>query len=509
MKNKQMQESIRRYCRVRSLGWLITMMLSVGLIQSCAVGPDYKDPEYAVPDYWQVRLVDGLAEGEAPLATWWQTLNDPVLNSMMERAVDGNLDLKEAYGRIKEARAIRGIATGERWPDVNADGEVTRRRNSEDFFSVGTDGNKNPDSQSDTVRGGNFNANWEVDLWGRVTRSIASADAGFQASIEDYRDVLVILYAEIAASYVELRTLQERINVTEVNVATQRGTLRITQARFKAEITSELDVRQAELNLARTESRIPALRQQAAQTIHRLGVLIGTFPGALYAELTPQQPIPQPPPEVLMGVPADAMRQRPDVRAAERRLAAQTERIGIATADLYPTFFLLGDFGYLGVRNDLFDGSRKTYSFGPTLSWNIFDGGRIRNRIKAEDARTEQAVARYENTVLLALEDVENAAVAYTEELQRREMLHRSVVAAEKSVHLVSVQYKTGLTDFQNVLDMERSLTEQADRYVDSMGRVTQDLILIYRALGGGWDPDPPVVETEIQNAAMKGEPIY
>jgi len=359
MKNKQMRESSRRYRRGRLLGWLITMMLSVGLIQSCAVGPDYKKPEYPTPDYWQVKLVDGLAEGEAPLATWWKTLNDPILDSLMERAVSGNLDLKEAFGRIKEARAIRGIATGERWPDVNADGQVTRQRNSEDFFSVGTKKDGSPDSQSDTIRGGNFNANWEVDLWGRVTRTIASANADFEASVEDYRDVLVILYAEIAATYTELRTLQERINVTEFNIETQRGTLGITQARLKAELTSKLDVHQAELNLARTESRIPALRQQAAQAIHRLGVLIGGFPGELYAELTPVRPIPQPPPEVLMGVPADAMRQRPDIRAAERRLAAQSERIGIATADLYPTFFLLGDFGYLGIRNDLLDGSRK------------------------------------------------------------------------------------------------------------------------------------------------------
>ncbi len=495
--------------RSNSLGLVIFVVSSICLLQSCAVGPDYKKPEYQVPDFWRIRLVDGLAAGEAPLATWWQTLNDPILDSLMERAVAGNLDLKEAFGRIKEARAIRGIATGERWPDVNADGEVTRRRNSEDFFTVGVDKDRNPDSASDTIRGGNVNANWEVDFWGRVSRSIASANAEFEASIEDYRDALVILYAEIASNYVELRTLQERIKVTEFNVETQRGTLGITQARFKAELTSELDVRQAELNLARTESRIPFLRQLAAQSVHRLGVLIGTFPGELYAELTPQKPIPQPPPEVLMGVPADVMRQRPDIREAERRLAAQTERIGIATADLYPTFFLLGDFGYLGIRNDLFDGSRKTYSFGPTLSWNIFDGGRVRNRIKAEDARTEQAVARYENTVLKALEDVENAAVAFSEELQRRDSLYRSVVAAEKSVELVSVQYKTGLTDFQNVLDMERSLAEQADRYVESVGLVTQDLILIYRALGGGWEPDPPVLGTEIQHAAAKGEPIF
>ena len=210
-----------------------------------------------------------------------------------------------------------------------------------------------------------------------------------------------------------------------------------------------------------------------------------------------------------MGVPAEIMRQRPDIRAAERRLAAQTERIGIATADLYPTFFLLGDFGYIGVRNDFFDSDRETYSFGPTLRWNIFDGGRVRNRIIAEDARSKQALARYENTVLEALEDVENAAVEYTEETQRREFLRESVVAAQRSVELVSVLYKSGLTDFQNVLDMERSLAEQEDRYVESVGFVTQNLISIYRALGGGWEPDPPQLDVEIQDAAMHGEPIF
>ncbi len=509
MKNQHMRESNRLSRRGQSLGGLITMILLGVLIQSCAVGPDYVKPEYEMPDIWQARLVEGLAAGEAPRATWWTVLNDPILDSLQERAVAGNLDLKEAFGRIKEARAIRGIATGERWPDINSDAGINRQRQSDDFGALNQDTDGTPGSQSDWVRGGNVNANWEIDFWGRVTRTIAQADAEFVASVEDYRDGLVILYAEIAANYVELRTLQERIVVTQRNVDTQRGTLGITQARFKAELSPELDVRQAELNLARTESVIPALRQGVAAAIHRLGVLIGEFPGALYAELVPQEPIPQPPPEVLMGVPADIMRQRPDIRAAERRLAAQTERIGIATADLYPTFFLLGDFGYLGVRNDFFDGGRKTYSFGPNFQWNIFDGGRVRNRINAEDARTEQALARYENTILQALEDVENAAVQFTEETQRRELLRLSVVAAQRSVELVSVLYKSGLTDFQNVLDMERSLAEQEDRYVDSVGQVTQNLIAIYRSLGGGWDPDPPRLEVEVQDAAMNGEPIF
>ena len=506
MKNQHSRESILGQSWKRLWGRLMAIAITAALIQSCAVGPDYVQPVYEVPDLWQADLVEGLAADEAPLATWWQTLNDPVLDRLIERAVAGNLDLKEAFGRIKEARAVRGIATGERYPDANGSGDASRQRQSEDF------GPTNPRdlSQTDWFFSTGGDAAWEIDFWGRITRSIASADADFQASVEDYRDALVILYAEIAANYVNLRTLQERIAVTERNVETQQGSLEITQARFRAEISPELDVRQAELNLARTQSVLPALRQEAAQTIYRLGVLIGEFPGALYAELTPPRPIPQPPPEVLVGVPADVLRQRPDVRAAERRLAAQTERIGIATADLYPTFSLLGDFGFvMAGTSDLFDGSRRAWSWGPTFRWNLFDGGRVRNRINVEDARTEQALARYENTVLQALEDVENAAVAYTEEIQRREALRRSVVAAQQSVELVNVLYKSGLTDFQNVLDMERSLAEQEDRYVESVGFVTQNLIAIYRSLGGGWDPDPPVLEGEIQDAATRGEPIF
>ncbi|MBL0713994.1 MAG: efflux transporter outer membrane subunit [Desulfosarcina sp.] len=488
--------------RAGLLGFLL-LALMTGCV---SVGPDYEKPEYDVPDLWEVRLVDGLEAGEAPLATWWETLKDPILDSLMERAVAGNLDLKEAFARIKEARAIRGIASSERWPDVNGSGDVSRQRQSEDF------GPTNPRdlNQTDWFYSTGGNASWEIDFWGRISRSIAAADADFQASVENYRDGLVLLYAEIAGSYVDLRALQERIKVAEYNIETQQGSLEITQARFKAEISPELDVRQAELNLARTESIIPSLRRQAAQSVHRLGVLIGEYPGELYAELDPQKPIPQPPSEVLVGVPADVMRQRPDIRAAERLLAAQTERIGIATADLYPAFSLLGAFGFvMAGSHDFFDGGRRAWSWGPTFRWNLFDGGQVRNRINAEDARTEQALASYENTVLTALEDVENAIVAYTEEITRRESLRRSVTAAQQSVNLVNVLYKSGLTDFQNVLDMERSLAEQEDLYVQSVGFVTQNLIRIYRSLGGGWDPDPPVLEVEIQDAALKGEPIF
>ena len=230
------------------------------LVLGCAsVGPDYKPPELDVPDQWQQRLTAGLAEGQAPLRTWWKSLNDPVLDGLMDQAVMGNLDLREALGRIQEARALRGIATGERYPDLDGGADVSRQRQSEDFGPVSPlEGN-----QTDWIYGTGVDGTWEIDFWGRITRSVAATGAEFEASIEDYRDGLVLLYAEIARNYVDARTFQERIRVAETNVKIQEESLEITQARFKAEISPELDVRQAELNLASTESTIPFLQEQA------------------------------------------------------------------------------------------------------------------------------------------------------------------------------------------------------------------------------------------------------
>ncbi len=468
-------------CSVYKL--LFLAALGISLFQGCiTVGPDYVPPEPKVPDVWHQELTEGLTEGEASIQTWWTSFNDPMLNSLIERASAGNLDLKEAVARIKEILARRGIATGERFPDINADGTAERARTSEDFFPPGVDA-----KGTDYYYRMGLGASWEMDFWGRIRRLVESASADLEASYEGYRDVQVLLYAEIALNYVEVRTLQARIRFAEDNVEAQRDTLKITKARVKAEIAPDLDVHQAELNLAITESIIPTLRSSMTRAINRLGVLLGELPSTLHDELTKEIPIPQPQDEIIVSLPANLMRQRPDIRQAERELAAQTARIGVATSELYPRFFLLGDFGFEGL-SDIFDYKKRAWSFGPTFRWNIFDGGRVRNFIRVEDARTEQALVRYEQTVLEAMEDVENSLVAYAEESSRREILEGSVEAAQKSVELVKVLYITGLTDFQNVLDMERSLFEQQDDFAASEGSVTQNLIRIYRSLGGGWE---------------------
>ncbi len=468
------------------------LALALVLIQGCfgigpRVGPDYTPPELEMQDSWHQEITKGLKEGEANLQTWWTVLNDPVLDGLIERADQSNLDLKEAFARIKEARALRGISAGERFPDINSTGAGMRKRSPHTFLPPTTQR-----SRTDEFFKFGGEGSWEIDFWGRIDRSIESADASLEASVEDYRDVLVMLYAEVASNYVETRTLQDRIKYVSGNIEAQRKIHKLTNDRFVGGVAPELDVQQAKLNLTRTESTLPTLQILLVQTINRLGVLLGEHPAALHDELAQLASIPAPPELVAVGLPFELLRQRPDIRRVERELAAQTALIGVAKADLYPRFSLTGTFEVAANDfSDLFDYSQsRMHSFGPTFTWNIFDGRRVRNQIRVENARTEQALARYERTVLKALEDVENAMVSYHREKIRQEKLEQSVSAARRSVELATALYKNGLTHFQNVQEMERSLFEQEDLFAESEGNVTQNLISIYRALGGGWNPE-------------------
>jgi NodT family efflux transporter outer membrane factor (OMF) lipoprotein len=481
-----MPKHIRTPHRKPLFAILLITILALGLVTGCAtVGPDYVPPESEMPDAWHQEITKGLSEGEAPLQTWWTIFDDPVLNSLIDRAAEGNLDLRIAFARIQEARALRGVAAGERLPDLDGTGAATRSRVSEEVVPA-------LPNRTDNFFGIGLDASWEIDVWGRIRRSIESADAGLEASVENYHDVLIVLYADVASTYVEVRTLQERLRLARGNVDLQRQTVQLTKDRFEAEIASLLEVRQAELNLASTESVIPTLNIFLHQAIYRLGVLLGQHPGAFFEEVASPASVPQPPENTTVGLPIDLLRRRPDIRRAERDLASQTARIGVATADLYPRFSLSGTFALEATDlDDLFESGSEAWGLGPAFRWNLFDGGRVRGLIQVEEARTEQALHRYENTVLLALEDVENAMVAYTQESERRDALARSVTASQESVDLVVTLYKTGLTDFQNVLDMQRALFQQQDLFAQSEGDVVNNLIRIYKALGGGWTPEP------------------
>jgi multidrug efflux system outer membrane protein len=460
------------------------LLLGIVFWTGCKVGPDYTEPEMVMPDAWYQKATEGLAEGKADLQTWWNYLDDPVLNQLIETAGTENLDLKIAAARIRQSRAILGIAAGEYFPKVDGTGFYSRERVSENGLLTPSSGDVDP---TNLHRVG-VDATWEIDVFGRISRSVESARASYEASMENYRDVLVILDAEVARNYIEVRTLQARIQYALDNIQTQRDTLKLTQDRFDAGLAPELDMQQALLNLANTESTVPTLRAQKTAAVNRLSVLLGQSPGQVAGDLANTSLIPAAPEEVVIGLPAELLRQRPDVRLAERVLAAQTAQVGVATAGLYPVFSLSGTFA-LEAQNidDVGDRDSRTWGFGPSFRWNLFDGNRIRSNIQLEEARVEEALIQYEQTVLLALEEVEDAMTAYQEEQIRLEMLQRSVTAAQKSVELVNDLYRNGLTDFQNVLDMQRALSGQQDKLAESEGLVVQNLVLLYKALGGGW----------------------
>lgn len=463
--------------RIKKILSCIYIMFLAGC---AAVGPDYQGPpEVDVPEAWNHQTVQ-TSQIQEDLSQWWTKLNDPMLTSLIERANQSSLDLRIALARIDEAEAQYGVATSQFYPTVNALGSLTRERPSEDLIGFPT--------RTENFQSIGGSLGWEIDLFGRIRRQTEAAEANVEASVENYRDVLVILNAEIARTYISTRTLQKRLALANQNVANQRETLQVVIARYNAELTSELDVTQAEQNLASSESAIPLLKAALAQSINRLAVLLGQAPGTLNRELAQPQPIPPISNHIVLAIPRDILRQRPDIRRAERQLAAQTANIGVATADLYPRLSLTGAFGFATSSGSLLSSSANFWSFGPNLVWNVFDAGRNQNLVNIEDAQAEQARAAYEKTVLGAFEDVEAGLINFNEEYDRFNFLNVSVNSAKKTVKIAKSQYENGLSNFQAVLDAERVLFAQEDLLADSEGALVRYLIGIYRAMGGGWN---------------------
>lgn len=455
---------------------------AVCALAGCTVGPDYIAPQPDAPDAWHREVVADL-DGRR-LETWWSILGDPELDELIARAGQGNLDLRQAFERVNEAMAQRGIAVSNRYPQTEGIGSA----------SVGQASQRvQPQLQGEQFHAYQIGvgSSWEIDAFGRITRLIESAEAGLGAQLEAYRDVMVILYAEVGIQYVELRTLRERLRLTEENIRLQETTLQLTRDRLAAGLVSDLDVRQAELNLARTRSVAPSLRSAIAATTFRLAVLCGHRPGApgLESAMASAGPL-NLPERTTLTTPLDAIRRRPDLRAAERRLAAEIASIGVAEADLYPRFALLGSLTFDGLNGNLGDtltNDALSRSIGPSFRWNLFNGKRVQSQIDAQIARADQARTGYEQAVLRAFEEIETSLAAYAEESLRLQELEASVTAAQKSVELVESLYRTGRVDFQNVLDTQRALATQQDEAAVSRGVILQHLIRLFRALGGGW----------------------
>jgi len=464
---------------------MASVIIVLALAGCAAVGPDYVRVGPQALKQWHTGLHGGLTavslEPET-LAHWWIALNDAKLSSLEERAVKGNLDLKDARARVREARARRGISRANLFPTLDITGSATKSRSSE---------NSGTGNERELYSAG-FDARWELDVFGGVRRSIEASDADLQAGREDLHDVLISLMAETGLNYIEVRTYQTRLHVALANLDTQQETYRLIKSRYKAGLSDELEVQQARYNLESTRSQIPTLRAGLEEALNRLAILLGQPPGAVHDELEVRQPIPVTPLTVAVGIPADVLRRRPDIRAAERKLAAQTARVGVATADLYPKFTLNGSIGLESLDlEDFFTTASRSWNVGPSFSWNIFDAGAIRQNIEVQSAMQEQALIQYESAVLSALEEVENALVAYAEEQNRRQSLKAATDAAQLAVQLAQDQYKAGLIDFSDVLDAQRSLLSFEDHLAESDGTVTSNLVRLYKALGGGWDfPD-------------------
>ncbi len=473
--------------RPKTVFLILFLCCSMLLIVGCAVGPNYRPPKVSVPESWGESQKNAAFNHADPIVQWWKTFNDPVLDSLITRAVESNLDLRVAEARIREARFQSGVVSSELWPSVETSASYSRSRRSQGISIIPPKARL----KRNLYQAG-FDASWEIDLFGGKRRAIEAARADIDAAVENRRDVLVTLLAEVARNYIEVRGLQRRLEIVRNNVRVQQETIDITRARFEAGLSSELDAVQAEALLATTQSQIPTLESSTKQTIHRIGILLGQKPDALQAELTKGVPIPSAPAMVPVGLPSGLLRRRPDVRRAEWELAAATARIGVATADFFPKFSLTGDFGLQMEDLNVFSLTNSRYwSFGPTIRWPIFQAGRIRANVKVQNARQEQLLVSYEKAVLTSLEDVENALVAYTAEQVRCRNLTEAVNANRRAVELANELFSKGLVNFLNVLDAERSLCKSEEELVQNERTVSLNLVILYKALGGGWENEP------------------
>ena len=489
--------------------------LIVTLLASCTVGPNFVRPTPGVPAHWSARATappvaqdqpsssptaipkNRVAERSADLNSWWRAFDDSTLTSLIERAASSNLDLRTAMLRIDEARAQRAVSSAAYWPKLSVDAAYSRQRLSETtptgslFSSVGNfhlPGGAgitipNPYNQYQL----SANASWEIDLFGRVRRSVEAADANVQVSVEDQHSVLVSVLADVAQSYLELRGAQAKLHTARENLATIEELLDLTRQRRAAGMTTYIDVSNAAAQASATRAALPAFELQITQTINQLSQLLAREPEALRGELDTPAPLPSVPTDVPIGLPAELARRRPDIREAEANLRAATAQIGVAVADLFPRLTLAANGGFQSeTSGKLLEWASRFGSMGPTLDVPVFDRGRWK-AVRLYDVRAQEAALAYQRTVLNALREVENAIAAYGADQQRRTWLDAAVAENRDALMLSRQRYETGLSNFIDVLDAERSLQQNQLSLADSTTAVTTDLVGLYRALGGGW----------------------
>lgn len=453
-------------------------LAAVLLLSACAVGPRYEAPK-TEPAVLPPAAAQPAFSGQPFEAAWWTAFEDPTLDELERRALAGNLDLRVAVARVREARALFRETRLDEFPRVTASAGYADSR---------TPQPAGPPLTDSTWQAG-FDAGWEIDLFGRVRRQVEAARADVGAAEADLRDAQVLVAAEVARNYFEYLGARDRLAVAQRNLATQRDTVRLTKSRFDVGLGDAVGVAQAQSVLAATEASVPVFTIQATQAAHRLAVLVGERPGALDTLLTPDRPRRVLAKALPIGDASALLRRRPDVAAAERRLAAQTARVGVATADLFPRVSITGFVGFLsGDLSSLGGGASRIWNVAPAVTWPALDLGGARARLRVQEARGDAALAAYEQTVLLALEDVQNAIVAYAQTQARVASLAQRSAASRRAAELARVRYREGVVDFLVLLDAERTLLDAEDAESAAQTALNTQVVALYKALGGGWE---------------------
>jgi len=456
------------------------------LLAGCKVGPDYHVPKVEAPAQWASNLAGGETNGPPDIETWWKNFEDSDLNSLVATAVQSNLTLRVAEARVREARAQKGVTAGALWPSVGSSAGYSRNRYGQNSFppvaGIPLDFN---------LYNVAFDATWELDVFGGTRRAVEAANAQVGAAEYSERDILVSLLAEVARNYIEARAYQQRLVIAHENIRAQQNIVDLTSDRFQSGLGNQLDIEQAKALLTATTAQVPSLETGFVDAVHNLEVLLGQGPGTLTDQMSGTKNIPLTPPSVPVGLPSDLLQRRPDIRQAERELATATARIGVAKADLFPKFSLTGIAGVHSVDAGTFlQYASRYWSAGPSVQWQIFKAGSLRANVRVQNARQEEALNQYKQTVLEALKDVESALTAYAKEQVRRESLTQSVQADNRATEMATQLYKSGLVDFLHVLNSQTSLYLAQDALVQSYQTVSLNLVQLYKALGGGWQDE-------------------
>lgn len=467
------------------------------LLAACTtpIGPDFVRPNSPVVKQWletnspEASSQSGLTARSAPVVKWWETFNDPTLNRLIADAYAQNLSLQIAGARVLQARAQLGIAFGELYPQSQAIGGSTNQRRISQNLGPIADIEEIVDLDTDfaTSQAG-FDATWELDVWGAQRRGTQSASANLAAQVANYDDALVTLTGDVAAVYINIRALQEALRIARRNITLQQESADLTKLRFDNGVTTELDVQEATTLLNNTKALVPEIESDLQQAKNALAVLLAKPPSQMSALVGNSGRIPSARSRVSVGLPAELLRRRPDVRAAELEAAAQSAQVGIALADLYPQFILSGAIGVqASASRDLFSPASRTGLASAGVVWNVFNYGRIKNNVRAQDAAFQALVANYQNTVIVAYAEVENAMVAYSQSRKQVGFFEQSVTASRKASEIAISQYRDGISDYSRVLNTQRALLRAEADLVDARSQVSANLVAIYKGLGGGW----------------------